>query len=60
MNFAAALNYLLVLTQQLQLASQIIANAHKEERTKLTDEEWNQILAGDDAARAAAVAATAE
>lgn len=60
MNFAAALNYLLILTQQLQLASQIVAKMHAENRPKLTDDEWNAILAGDDAARAAAVAATSD
>lgn len=43
------------LGQQIALVSPIVAKVQAEGRDKLTDEEWAQIRAADDAARAALV-----
>lgn len=45
------------LGQQIAIVSPIVARAQTEGRDTLTDDEWAQIRAADDAARAALVSA---
>jgi hypothetical protein len=59
MTTALAINLLLALIDHAQQISAIIQAAQSAGRTDLTSDEWNTILASDDKARAALVAAIA-